>query len=100
MQSYIPQYFQTGLNPSWSLTLEYAFYASLPPLLGVLLFALRKRTAIRPLRLALLAPLILIVIGFIGRAFVPLAIEPPASPTRPSSNGGATTGSRCSPSAS
>ncbi|MCV7283146.1 acyltransferase [Mycolicibacterium flavescens] len=74
MQSYFPQYFQTGLNPSWSLTLEYAFYASLP-ILGVLLFALRKRTNIRPLRLALLAPLILIVIGFVGRAFIPLAIK-------------------------
>ena len=74
MQSYIPDYFQTGLNPSWSLTLEYAFYASLP-LLGVLLFALRKRTNVRPLRLALVAPLILIAIGFIGRALIPLAIN-------------------------
>jgi len=73
-QSYIPAYFQTGLNPSWSLTLEYAFYATLP-ILGLLLIRLRRRTDTRPLRLALLAPLILIVIGFIGRAFVPLMIE-------------------------
>src|SRR5687768_9603028 len=36
VHSYLPQYFQTGLNPSWSLTLEFAFYASLP-LLGMLL---------------------------------------------------------------
>jgi peptidoglycan/LPS O-acetylase OafA/YrhL len=74
VQSYIPQYFQTGLNPSWSLTLEYAFYASLP-LLGMLLFSLRKRTTIRPFRLAVIAPLILIVVGFAGRALVPMLIE-------------------------
>jgi peptidoglycan/LPS O-acetylase OafA/YrhL len=74
MQSYIPQYFQTGLNPSWSLTLEYAFYISVP-ILGALIFALRKRTSVRPFALALTAPLILIVIGFIGRALIPLAIS-------------------------
>ncbi|MCT7660898.1 acyltransferase family protein [Mycobacterium deserti] len=74
MQSYIPAYFQTGLNPSWSLTLEYAFYTSLP-ILGALTFTLRRRTAVRPFALALLAPLILIVIGFVGRAFIPLAIK-------------------------
>jgi peptidoglycan/LPS O-acetylase OafA/YrhL len=74
VQSYIPEYFQTGLNPSWSLTLEYAFYATLP-LLGLLLFALRKRTSMRPLMLAALAPVILIVIGFIGRAFIPVIVS-------------------------
>jgi hypothetical protein len=41
LHSYIPQYFQTGLNPSWSITPEYAFSASLP-LLGLMLFAFRK----------------------------------------------------------
>ncbi|HET6735165.1 acyltransferase family protein [Mycobacterium sp.] len=74
VHSYIPQYFQTGLNPSWSLTLEYAFYVCVP-LLGWMLFALRKRTSMRPLLLALVAPLILIVISFIGRSFVPLMVE-------------------------
>jgi peptidoglycan/LPS O-acetylase OafA/YrhL len=74
VQSYIPQYFQTGLNPSWSLTLEYAFYASLP-LLGLLLFALRKRTSVRPLVLAALAPLILIALGVIGKLFIPVIIS-------------------------
>jgi peptidoglycan/LPS O-acetylase OafA/YrhL len=69
-QSYVPAYFQTGLNPSWSLTLEIAFYTSLP-LLGMLLFALRKRTAIRPYRIALVAPLLLIVLGFAGKLVVP-----------------------------
>lgn len=71
VHSYLPQYFQTGLNPSWSLTLEFAFYASLP-LLGMLLFALRKRTSMRPYRIALAAPLLLIAIGFSGKLAVPL----------------------------
>jgi peptidoglycan/LPS O-acetylase OafA/YrhL len=74
VHSYIPEFFQTGLNPSWSLTLEYAFYTSLP-ILGALTFALRKRTSLRPLVLALVAPAILIVIGFVGRSFVPLMVE-------------------------
>jgi peptidoglycan/LPS O-acetylase OafA/YrhL len=73
VQTYFPRYLQTGLNPSWSLTLELAFYVSLP-LLGMLLFALRKRTSVRPLTLAVLAPIILIVIGVIGRLLAPLLI--------------------------
>jgi peptidoglycan/LPS O-acetylase OafA/YrhL len=71
VHSYLPQYFQTGLNPSWSLTLEFAFYASLP-LLGTLLFALRRRTSMQPYRIALVAPLLLIAIGFSGKLAVPL----------------------------
>ena len=47
VQTYIPRYIQTGLNPSWSLTLEYAFYAVLP-MLAMLLFAMRRRTDLRP----------------------------------------------------
>jgi peptidoglycan/LPS O-acetylase OafA/YrhL len=74
VQTYIPKYALTGLNPSWSLTLEFAFYASLP-LLGYLLFALRKRTSMRPMRLALLAPVILIVIGFVGKFLAPLVVQ-------------------------
>ncbi len=73
VQSYIPQYFQTGLNPSWSLTLEFAFYTSLP-LLGMLLFALRRRTSAHPLRLAIIAPLVLIVVGFVGKLLLPLLV--------------------------
>ena len=34
VQTYFPSYIQTGIGPSWSLTLEYAFYLSLP-LLGL-----------------------------------------------------------------
>jgi peptidoglycan/LPS O-acetylase OafA/YrhL len=74
VQSYIPEYFQTGLNPSWSLTLEYAFYVSVP-LLGFLLFALRKRTSMRPLMVAAVAPVLLIVMAFTGRSLVPLMIH-------------------------
>jgi peptidoglycan/LPS O-acetylase OafA/YrhL len=70
-QTYFPAYIQTGINPSWSLTLEYAFYASLP-LLGFLLFRLRKRSTRNPFVLAALAPLILLGIGFVGRSLMPL----------------------------
>jgi peptidoglycan/LPS O-acetylase OafA/YrhL len=71
VQSYVPQYFQTGLNPSWSLTLEFAFYTALP-LLGMMLFAIRKRTSLPPFGIALIAPALLIVIGFVGKLLVPL----------------------------
>jgi len=71
MQTYFPAYIQTGINPSWSLTLEYAFYASLP-LLGYLLFRRRKKSTRNPFVLAALAPLILLVIGFVGRSLTPL----------------------------
>ena len=73
VHSYIPEYFQTGLNPSWSLTLEYAFYTSLP-LLGLLMFAARRRTSLRPFTIALIASGILVLIGVVSRLFVPLVI--------------------------
>lgn len=69
-QSYFPAYIQTGINPSWSLTLEYAFYASLPLFFGVV-FALRKRFSINPLVLATVVPALLLAVGFVGRAFIP-----------------------------
>jgi len=71
MQTYFPAYIQTGINPSWSLTLEYAFYTSLP-LLGFLLFRMRKKSTRNPFVLAAVAPLILLVIGFVGRSLTPL----------------------------
>jgi peptidoglycan/LPS O-acetylase OafA/YrhL len=74
VQTYFPAYIQTGINPSWSLTLEYAFYASLP-LLGFLLFKLRKRSTRNPFLLAALAPLILLVIGLVGRALTPVVFS-------------------------
>ena len=71
VQSYFPQFFQTGLNPSWSLTLEFAFYTSLP-LLGLLLIAIRRRTSLNPFGIAFIGPALLIVIGFAGKLLVPL----------------------------
>lgn len=71
VQTYIPEYVQTGINPSWSLTLEIAFYLLLP-LLGVLIFALRGRVNMHPLKLALVAPGILLAVALVGRALTPL----------------------------
>lgn len=71
LQTYFPQYLETGIGPSWSLTLEYAFYLSLP-LLGAALFALRKRSARNPFVLAMVAPGILLGIGLVGRSLIPV----------------------------
>lgn len=71
VQTYLPRYIQTGLNPSWSLTLEYAFYAVLP-LLGMALFVARRRTEVRPLRIAALGAAGLAGVALVGRAFVPM----------------------------
>jgi peptidoglycan/LPS O-acetylase OafA/YrhL len=70
VHTYIPRYIQTGLNPSWSLTLEYAFYSILP-MLAMLLFAMRRRTDLRPFTIAVIGASALAVLAFIGRAFVP-----------------------------
>jgi peptidoglycan/LPS O-acetylase OafA/YrhL len=71
LQTYFPAYLQTGIGPSWSLTLEYAFYLSLP-LLGLALFRMRKHSTRNPFVLAMLAPGILLGIGLVGRALIPL----------------------------
>ncbi|MBI3213481.1 MAG: acyltransferase [Mycobacterium sp.] len=73
-QTYFPAYIQTGLNPSWSLTTEILFYASLP-FLGMLLFRLRGRWKGHPLVLACLAPAILLVIGVVCRLFAPMVAD-------------------------
>jgi peptidoglycan/LPS O-acetylase OafA/YrhL len=70
-QTYFPQYIFTGINPSWSLTLEFVFYASLP-LVGALLFVMRRRTSFRPLMLALSVPLFFVALGFVGKILIPL----------------------------
>jgi peptidoglycan/LPS O-acetylase OafA/YrhL len=71
VQTYFPAYIQTGIGPSWSLTLEYAFYISLP-LLGLAVFRMRKRSARNPFVLAMLAPGILLGVGLVGRALIPV----------------------------
>ncbi|HEX4558274.1 MAG TPA: acyltransferase [Mycobacterium sp.] len=74
LQSYIPKYFQTGLNPSWSLSMEYAFYAVLP-VVAVAMFAMRRRFSMRPYTLAVLAIVLLIVMGFAGKLLAPMFIH-------------------------
>jgi peptidoglycan/LPS O-acetylase OafA/YrhL len=73
VQTYIPAYFQTGLNPSWSLTLELVFYATLP-ILATIALRYRRRTGASPLLLAMFAPLVLLAIGMIGKSIRP-AVE-------------------------
>jgi peptidoglycan/LPS O-acetylase OafA/YrhL len=68
--SYFPTYFQTGLNPSWSLSLELIFYAVLP-VFGMLAMALRRR-GFRPLTAAVVAPVALLVLGTAGKLFAPV----------------------------
>lgn len=62
LQTFLPEYVQTGINPSWSLTTELTFYALLP-LLAVWLVG---RSSHR-LALALLPPVVLGVAGLAGR---------------------------------
>jgi len=69
-QTYFPSYIFTGINPSWSLTLEFVFYASLP-LVAVLLFAMRRRTSMRPLMIALTVPMFFVALGFVGKFLLP-----------------------------
>ncbi|MEO9326896.1 acyltransferase family protein [Gordonia aurantiaca] len=65
-QTYFPQYLQTGISPSWSLTLEFGFYLSLP-LFGWAMWWLRRRFGTHAAVLVLTPPVILIVIGTIGK---------------------------------
>lgn len=60
-QSLFPATLQTGINPSWSLTTEFGFYLTLPIIAG-LLFKFCKSSRHR-MRIALVPPAILIVVG-------------------------------------
>jgi peptidoglycan/LPS O-acetylase OafA/YrhL len=62
LQTFLPEYVHTGINPSWSLTTELTFYALLP-LLAVWLVGRSSRR----LALALLPPAVLGVAGLAGR---------------------------------
>ena len=68
VQSYIPSMLQTGINPSWSLTMEIVFYVALP-LIGLLVFTLRRRYGWNPLLLALIGPVVLVILGTVGKFF-------------------------------
>lgn len=66
LHNYFPTGLQTGLNPSWTLTMEIAFYAVLP-LLSLGCYALRRRTRLNPWLLALLPAVALLILGVAGR---------------------------------
>ncbi|WP_253662056.1 acyltransferase family protein [Williamsia maris] len=68
VQTYFPSLIQTGINPAWSLTLEIAFYISLP-IIGAVLFWLRRTRGWSPLALTMAAPIALVVLGSIGKVF-------------------------------
>lgn len=67
VQTFVPGLIQTGINPSWSLTLEYVFYITLP-LVGWAVFALRRRRGTSPMKLALIAPIAFFFLGVAGTA--------------------------------
>lgn len=71
MQSYIPQYFQTGLNPSWTLSLEFVFYATLP-VIGIATLKLRRHLGTSPYLLACIGPVLLLVTGTVGKIASPM----------------------------
>lgn len=66
LQSYFPHYLQTGISPSWSLTLELVFYACLP-VFGAAMWFLRRRFGTNLAALVLAPPAILIVLGIAGK---------------------------------
>jgi peptidoglycan/LPS O-acetylase OafA/YrhL len=89
LQNYLPDFLQTGINSSWTLTVELAFYVLLP----VLAFAasrMRGTRARHPYVTALLPALFLLALGVICRsigAFL-VAADPSSDPL--SSEWGAT----------
>lgn len=75
LHSYIPSMLQTGINPSWSLSLEFAFYLALPLLTGIA-FYLRKRTSISAPVLAMIPVVIMFVIGITGKLYTASLVGP------------------------
>ncbi|MBO1267711.1 acyltransferase family protein [Arthrobacter cavernae] len=73
LQNYLPSGLQTGINPSWTLTMEIAFYLVLP-LLSLGCFALRKRTTWSPWLIALLPAAIFLVVGVACRIIAGLSL--------------------------
>ncbi|OLT36142.1 acetyltransferase [Rhodococcus sp. CUA-806] len=75
VHSYIPSMLQTGINPSWSLTLELMFYIALP-LLAAIAFYLRKRTDIAAPLLAMIPVIVMFVIGVVGKIYTASRVGP------------------------
>jgi peptidoglycan/LPS O-acetylase OafA/YrhL len=66
VQNYIPSLLQTGINASWTLTAEIAFYALLP-FVSMGAARLRTRTPAHPYRAALAPAVVLVVVGILVR---------------------------------
>ncbi|MBY4210294.1 acyltransferase [Rhodococcus fascians] len=75
VHSYIPSMLQTGINPSWSLSLEFAFYIALPLLTGIAFF-LRKRTSIPAPVLAMIPVVVMFVVGITGKLYTASRVGP------------------------
>lgn len=75
VHSYIPSMLQTGINPSWSLSLEFAFYIALPLLTGIAFF-LRKRTSVPAPILAMIPVVVMFVVGITGKLYTASRVEP------------------------
>jgi peptidoglycan/LPS O-acetylase OafA/YrhL len=65
LQTFVPEQMQTGIPPAWSLTTELTFYAVLPPLAWLAVTCAGRRN-----RAALIPPLVLFVVGIVGRLLV------------------------------
>ncbi|KZF09508.1 MAG: acyltransferase [Rhodococcus sp. (in: high G+C Gram-positive bacteria)] len=75
VHSYIPSMLQTGINPSWSLTLELMFYIALP-LFASIAFALQRRTNLSAPVLALIPVVALFAIGVVGKLYTASRVGP------------------------
>lgn len=75
VHSYIPSMLQTGINPSWSLSLELMFYIALPLLAGIAFF-LRRRTSISGPVLALIPVTVMFLIGVTGKLYTASRVGP------------------------
>ena len=75
VHSYVPSMLQTGINPSWSLTLELMFYIALPLLTGIA-FYLARRTSISASVLVLIPVVVMFAIGVAGKLYTASRVEP------------------------
>ena len=68
LQHYEPETVATGIGPAWSLAVEAVFYLALPLLVLLAFFCARRARSRATLRLAALsAPLVLLVLGLVGK---------------------------------
>ncbi len=89
-QTYIPEYVQTGISPSWSLTLEILRSTRCCRCWVSCSSRCVKRTDVKPLVLACLAPAILLVVGIVERLFAPLVFAASGADTVMMQNWGPT----------